>query len=156
MESDSKPRIEALDAFHVVGLEKLCEHGVDNQIPALWDKLFARWEEIKGFKDFYGVCLPREDGQPGFRYLACARVEPGSAPPAGMDRAEVPAMKYAVYPFHDLVSAFPAKFEEIYGRLLAADRLTPHPSYQCLEYYQPDCYDEETKKIRADIFVSIV
>ena len=155
MDQQAKPRIESLEAFSVVGLEQLCEHGADNNLPALWDQLFQRWQEIEGFKDFYGVCLPRTDGKPGFRYLACAKVEPGVTPPAGMATAEVPPMKYAVYPFYDVVTAFPAKFEEIYGTLLKQDGLTPDPSYQCLEYYPPDCYDEETKKIRADIYVSV-
>jgi len=156
MGDTGKPRIEELEAFHVIGLEQLCDHGADNNLPALWDRLFKRWEEIQSFRDFYGVCLPRTDGRPGFRYLAAAQVDPGTAPPEGMDLAEVPAMKYAVYPFDDVVAAFPAKFEEIYGTLLQRDGLTPHPSYQCLEYYPPDCYDEQTKKIRADIYVSIV
>lgn len=155
MDDANRPRIESLDAFNVVGLEQLCEDGADNNLPALWDQLFERWKEIEGFKDFYGVCLPREDGQPGFRYFACARIEPGAAPPANMATAAVPAMKYAVYPFNDLVTAFPAKFQEIFGTLLAAAGLKPHPSYQCLEYYPPDCYDEATKKIRADIYIAI-
>jgi AraC family transcriptional regulator len=156
MDAESAVRVESLDAFPVIGLEQLCEVGADNKIPALWDKLFERWEELPDVIGVYGICLPRTDGKPGFRYLASVKVEPGSATPEGMTTETVPAMRYAVFGFNDVVAQMPARFNEIYGGLLKQAGHEPHPSYQCLEYYAHDCYDEATKKIRADLYIGIV
>lgn len=152
---DATTRIETVESFNVVGLELVCDPDGNYDIPGLWDKLSKRYEEIENRIDFYGICLPREDSKPGFRYIASVKVLGEPKAPDGMVAAEVPAAKYAVYPFKDKVAAMPARFNEIYGKLLGEAGLKPHPSFQCMEYYPHDCYDEATGIITADLYVVI-
>ncbi len=152
---DMKPRIVDLPEFTVVGLELVCQMSDVPKIPGLWEQFISRMGELAGMREVWGVCLPVAGDPHAFRYLACAAVADGTAAPAGMVAARVPAAKYAVFPFKGQPQQMSQVFNDIYSRRLAAAGLNADHSAPCLELYPEDCHDEATGEMQAELYVAV-
>ena len=154
--TNETPKIVELPAFKVVGLELTCTMADTMKIPALWTEFGGKMGSVPQHEGIYGVCLPAGPDPNQFRYLACARVADNAPVPEGMQEAQVPAAKYAVYPFKGKPEQMGAVFGDIYGRRLAAAGLTPaNGGMPCLELYAEDCMDEKTGELKADLYIAV-
>jgi predicted transcriptional regulator YdeE len=93
--------IKSLDRFTVIGVTTRATSSGENKIPALWDVLLARADEIHekvNLRVCFGVerNLNKEAGVTD--YLAGFSVNENSTPPAGMEKWHVPAQTYVVFP----------------------------------------------------------
>lgn len=136
-----EPKIETKEAFTVVGLNY---HGKNekNELPALWDALLPRFQEIPNMVEpyqSYGVCgNVEEDGR--FRYLAGFEIVAEAPLPEGMQSWRVPAQTYAVFPCKL------ATIGDTYN--YAFQTWLPESDYEHVdapdfEYYSPDVRPEE-------------
>lgn len=95
-----QPRLEARDAFTVIGLKWRGSDG-PAQIPAHWD-LFLPWlQELLPHSPngrTYGVERDFDKATGEYSYLACVEVAAGTPAPAGLEVWEIPASLYAIFP----------------------------------------------------------
>jgi predicted transcriptional regulator YdeE len=92
-----EPKIVTKSDFIVVGL---MYHGnnENNEIPQVWDKLNPRYTEIQHkVGPAYGVCGDMEENG-RFHYLAGFEVTEVTGLPDGMEKWDVSAQQYAVFP----------------------------------------------------------
>ena len=92
-----KPEIITKPAFTVIGMGY---HGKNknNEIPQLWQELMPRAAELGQDRGLpYGVCGELEENG-RFRYLAGYEVDAETAVPDDMERWELAAQTYAVFP----------------------------------------------------------
>lgn len=120
MLTNTKPRFRDLPQLRVVGAEIVCTPDDECNIPALWDDFLRRFDELPPHRGVYGVCLPRLDGKPGFRYIAGVGITNGTIPLPGLTTADVPAASYASWPFEGNPEKISAAFDAIFGQLLCS------------------------------------
>jgi AraC family transcriptional regulator len=103
-------KIESKSPFMVVGL-KYRGKNEQNEIPALWGQLMARFGELANLVQgagSYGV-MDNFDPETGeFDYLAGLPVSSGEQVPEGMELWEIPEQTYGVFtfPFSDIRKGF--------------------------------------------------
>lgn len=92
-----EPKIVTKPAFTVVGLMYYGKNE-NNEIPQMWSQVNPRRAEINHKTGAaYGVCGELEENG-RFHYLAGYGVSEAKDLPSGMERWDVPAQKYAVFP----------------------------------------------------------
>jgi AraC family transcriptional regulator len=92
-----EPEIVKKPAFSVVGLMYFGKNE-NNEIPQVWQDYLPRTGEIEGkLGCAYGLCGDVAEGG-RFQYMAGHEVENLDAIPEGMERWDVPAQQYAVFP----------------------------------------------------------
>lgn len=95
--SDMEPKIVIKPAFTAVGLLYLGKNE-NNEIAQLWTKFNSRAKEIKNIVDgAFGLCGAAEDNG-AFKYMAAMAVSKVDSVPPGMEKWDVPAGTYAVFP----------------------------------------------------------
>jgi predicted transcriptional regulator YdeE len=135
-------KIKTHDAMTLVGL-KYTGKGQQGEIPALWDQLMARAEQIP-HRDYavpaaYGVSVMPPDFEETqvFDYIGAFPVEDDGADlPEGMVRFDLPAGEYAVITCPNLASLDTA-YHSIYDRWLPESdyRLDLSHGNFCFELY---------------------
>lgn len=93
-------KLEKKPAFTVVGM-KYRGKNENKEIPQLWSQFLPRVSEIQNITD-HDLCFGVEDNYDEvadeFDYLACIPVSHVETLPAGMERWDIPANTYAIFP----------------------------------------------------------
>lgn len=102
----SEPTIVSFGSYRVIGTQYVGKNE-NNEIPAMWDKVFLpRMKEIKipdGVHFCFGICrcIPgATDGS--FEYIAAVPVTQDAPVPDGMVDASIPFGEYLAIPVRDL------------------------------------------------------
>ncbi|MCA9277836.1 MAG: GyrI-like domain-containing protein [Phycisphaeraceae bacterium] len=144
--------ITSLDAMRFVGLTIHCKDGDPSAIGALWDQLF-KLGHLQESLGYWGVSWG--DGVGGFHYL-CGHHVPAELPtPDGMAEHSIKPAHYAKFFFQGEPSHMAKMFGEIFEKHMPSAGLKPAPGGACLEFYAPDCMDEATHTIKADLYVAV-
>ncbi len=154
------PRFTDKDAFTLIGLTQRFAQGRTEDIPALWEGLMARFEEIPSQIPgrAYGFGSMIEDEEGAFDYLAAVEVEADTLPPEGMVRRQVPALHYAVFTHKaddpDLSTHLPRSMNHIFGVWL------PASGYELAAGFDFELYDERfdsaSKTGEIDIYLPVL
>lgn len=132
-EKEMEPKIVQKEAFTVVGLKVRCAIGQTSNIPQLWGQLMARMGKIQGLAEqgnSYGAMTNYDEAGGGWDYIAAFRVEPAAPTPAGMERVDLPAGTYAVFPCTMLT--IQQTYDAIYQQWLpqSGRRHAPAPEFE--------------------------
>jgi len=160
------PRFTDKEAFTLIGLTQRFAQGRTEDIPALWEGLMARFEEIPNQIPgrAYGFGSMIEDDEGAFDYMAAVEVEADSQPPEGMVRRQVPALHYAVFTHKvipdekggepDLSTQLPRSMNHIFGVWLPASGRELAAGFD-FELYG-ERFDPATKTGEIDIYVPVL
>lgn len=123
-------------ALTLVGL-KYRGKNQNNEVPQLWGQFMARFHEIDRIID-PGVCYGAQDNFDNasgeFDYLAAYEAPPDSPIPAGMERWQIDANEYAVFP--TTLATIHQSYDAIYGTWL------PQSGYRRAPGAEFELYDE--------------
>lgn len=150
-----QPRIETLDAFTIAGLGADFEPGKAAGIPALWQKFNDYFGHIPGQVDrtAYGLCTMNE-GKPGFRYVAGARIHNADDLPAELEARHLPAQTWAMFRHEGHVNGIPATVDAAYRTWLPTSGRKIGSFPDVLEFYGED-FDPETGVGRVEIWLPL-
>lgn len=126
-----EPRFEEKAAFTVIGLEITGPYQEMARIPALWDSLISRADEVK-FIDTWGVSWDREQD---FTYIAAFEICEESPIPDDMVQRNVAAQRYAVFTHQGKVENLRSTFEYAYKTWLPENGLQRNYAVPFLELY---------------------
>jgi AraC family transcriptional regulator len=106
---DSKP-------LRIVGLKQHCTADTMKTIPALWQRFIPNFGKVPGQVGHvaYGVCSNFQPNPISFDYLAGVEVSGNQNLPEGFSPADIPALRYAIFPHYENVSAIPKTVDAIF------------------------------------------
>lgn len=143
------PQIRDHGALRLVGIGTTCAAGDISGIPALWQALNAREDELGGDGPAYGVSYDMQ-GSGDFRYLAGKEADDT---PAGMEVLEIAARKYAVFIHSGHISGLPKTIYSIWNKALPGAGLEPAPAPEFELYDQR--FNVETGRGVVEVWVPI-
>lgn len=131
-------KIETLDAFTVLGLERTFEDRTGFQeIPKYWTEFFQ-----KGYHQYvcpvYGICLEMCDGNGTFQYLIGDNCEADAAVPEGFMKREIPAHTWAIF---SCTGALPDAIQKV-NRQIYTEWLPGNPDYEVADGINIEMYSE--------------
>jgi AraC family transcriptional regulator len=150
-----EPKIVKKPAFRVVGMQHRGTIAND-ELPALWQALGRRWDDIQGVADdeyAYGLTVDMNMETREFEYVAGLAVEETADVPEGMVSVDVPGQTYAS--FTCTLPTLQAAYEQFYGEWLPSSgyRRAYGPELELYrEGFEPD---DETKQ-QMEVCVPIV
>lgn len=142
----AEPRIESLDPTTLIGM-RLPMTLAGDRTRELWSAFMPRRGEIPNRRatSFLSVNVYAPGGPPApdtvFEKWAAVEVEPGTAPPEGMETLELAGGRYAVFVHNGPASAWPQTARRIFGEWLPASgrQLDARPHFEVLSAdYRPD------------------
>jgi AraC family transcriptional regulator len=141
----------------VVGLSYVGKNE-NNEIPQLWAKWNARWDELENPVGdcCYGACFSNPGGakEGEFEYIACIEVSDASQVPSGMVARDIPAYKYAVFTHRGKLDTLQDTYKYIYETGLSRSGLEVHPDKFDMELYD-DRFIPDSDESEFDILVAI-
>lgn len=153
-----QPKMIDRPAFTVIGLAREFTPATTRQIPQMWGEFVPRMGEIAATKaaECYGLCVPMEktaEDQPCFTYACCQETAPDAGIPAGFDRFEIPAARYAVFTFDDHISRIGSFLDKVFGEWFPATGL-PRASAPEFEFYD-ERFDGRTGSGQVDYYIPV-
>lgn len=142
-----------LPAFELTGMSVICED--PSPIPALWDRLNPRCNEINGQTPggaWFGVC-ERIDNE-RFRYYAGCATVAGAPIPSGMERTTIPAQRYARITHVGPAQGISNTFRQAWQQLETEWKLTPTYGPD-LERYGERYTGPQDPKSETDLFIPV-
>ena len=140
---DMEPEIVTKAAFTVIGMRYFGDNK-NQEISTLWGHFLPRMQEIGGrSSEAYGVCGEMDD-HGRFSYMASFASDQPEVP-AGMDRWEVPAQNYAVFPctIHTIGETYQYIFDKWFPQTSYKPAGTPD-----FEFY-PAAFDPDVNNAMA-------
>jgi predicted transcriptional regulator YdeE/DNA-binding transcriptional MerR regulator len=152
-----EPKIIHKNGMTVVGLSYVGKNE-NNEIPQLWAKWNARWDELENPVGdcCYGACFSNPGGakEGEFEYIACIEVSDASQVPSGMVARDIPAYKYAVFTHCGKLDTLQDTYKYIYETGLSRSGLEVHPDKFDMELYD-DRFIPDSDESEFDILVAI-
>lgn len=128
-------RIEAKAAFQVTGVSKVFSYeSANREIPEYWDELRTRKEEYT-VMGMYGICFDEEMAGNQFRYMVADDVKEGDGIKKNLERYEVPAHTWAVFPCK---GPMPFSLQEVNRRIFS--EWFPISGHEIAEGYNIEYY----------------
>ncbi len=128
-------RIEAKAAFQVTGVSKVFSYeSANREIPEYWDELRTRKEEYP-VMGMYGICFDEEMAGNQFRYMVADDVKEGDGIKKNLERYEVPAHTWAVFPCK---GPMPFSLQEVNRRIFS--EWFPISGHEIAEGYNIEYY----------------
>jgi AraC family transcriptional regulator len=148
------PEMKDRPAFEVVGLGTDCTFETTSAIPPLWQALNARGDEIDARPGAaaYGLCMGAGD-EGRFRYVAGLEVAKGAEVPRGMERAVVPAGRYAVFLHRGHISDIGKTCYTIWNKALPDLGQEPRKAPDFERYDRR--FDPETGRGEVEIWIPV-
>lgn len=130
-------RIEAKAAFQVVGVSKVFSYeSANREIPEYWDALRAQKAEYP-VMGMYGICFDEEMAGNQFRYMVADDVKEGDDVKKNLERYEVPAHTWAVFPCK---GSMPFSLQEVNRRIFS--EWLPTSGHEIAEGYNIEYYSD--------------
>ena len=148
-------RIVEMPAWTAAGLWIDCPNFDASGIGELWQRFGAIAHSVTEHDGIFGISLPLPDGSMGMRYWAVMKCNAATPVPDGLESMQMPAKRFAVWPFYDHPSQMPAAFQDIFHKRLQAAGLESDPAWTSMEFYPPDWHDEAAQKFKCDLYVAI-
>ena len=148
------PEMKDRKAFEVIGLGTDCTFETTGAIPPLWQALNTREDEIDASPGAaaYGLCLGAdEEGR--FRYVAGLEAVMGAEVPRGMERATVPAGRYAVFLHRGHISDIGKTVYTIWNKALPDLGLEPRKAPD-FELYDRR-FDPESGRGEVEVWIPV-
>ncbi len=154
-----EPRILDKGRFAAIGMKGRFTRDTTNEIPALWETVENRWNDLLPLmtEGGIGACIGDNGRTAMFDYIAGVLADPDAAPPQGMDKIVIEPQTYAVFT-HKLTGAainidLKPTLQHIFGTWLpnSGYKLAHSPDY---EYYG-ERFDPETKSGEIDFYVPV-
>lgn len=154
-----EPRIVEKGRFAAIGLKDSFQRDTTGDIPALWETVEGRWQELLPLmtEGGIGACIGDNGRTDRFDYIAGVIADPDAMPPDGMDKIIIEPQTYAVFT-HKLTGAhinidIKPTLQHIFGTWLpnSGFRLAESPDF---EYYG-ERFDPVNKTGEIDFFVPV-
>ena len=130
-------KVEQMEAFQVVGLEKTFHMGTNLQeIPKFWDEFFQAGLQEK-IVPMFGVCFDA-DASGNFPYMIAEVLQPGKEVPEGMVVRELPALLWARFA---CVGPMPGSIQSVMNQIYS-EWLPSNGTYEIAEYMMIEMYSE--------------
>jgi AraC family transcriptional regulator len=148
------PKMTVIPGFSVIGLAAQFTFEYTAAIPALWQMLNKRQDEVQKAPgaDAFGVChAADETGR--FRYLAGFEAAKDVDVPRGMERVAVPAGRYAVFLHAGHVAEIGATVYTIWNKALPDLQLEPRQTPDFERYGRR--FDPATGRGGVEIWIPV-
>ena len=130
-------KIEQMDAFKVVGLEKTFHMSSNLQeIPKFWDTFFKQGLQEK-IVPMFGVCFDADE-KGNFPYMIAELMAPGKEVPEGMSVREIPAHLWARFACR---GPMPGSIQSV-TKQIYSEWLPTNGTYEVAEYVEIEMYSD--------------
>jgi predicted transcriptional regulator YdeE len=155
IQTDQAVRVVELGDLHFVGFGVNCPGGDTSGISDVWGSFYG--SSVPQSQGAWGVsfCNAETGSAAGFYYLAAHQVPAGTPTPEGMEARSCTAARYAVFPFKGTPPQMSATFQDIFTRRIPEAGLRLLDGGASLERYEPDCWDEATGELTAELYVAV-